>query len=166
MDRTIDHLISLIRDEENVLNDFLECLRRQKEYITKNQIDEFDATVKEEELLIIRIKNMEKGRIELVRTIAIRAGSVEDELNLTRLIELNLEESSDELRLLKRTLADLVEQIKKASRVNQYLIRRSLSFIQKNIDWFIDSSNLNMTYQPDGSQQLKTPGNLLVNKVL
>jgi len=166
MDRTIDHLISLIRDEENVLNDFLECLRRQKEYITMNQIDEFDATVKEEELLITRIKNMEKGRIELVRMIAIRAGSVEDELNLTRLIEMNLEESSDELRLLKRTLADLVEQIKKASRVNQYLIRRSLSFIQKNIDWFIDGSNLNVTYQSDGSQQLRTPGNLLVNKVL
>ena len=82
------------------------------------------------------------------------------------MIELNLEESSDELRLLKRTLADLVEKIKKASRVNQYLIRRSLSFIQKNIDWFIDGSNLNITYQPDGSQKLKTPGNLLVNKVL
>jgi flagellar biosynthesis/type III secretory pathway chaperone len=165
MEQTIDQLISLIKNEESVLKEFLECLNRQQEFITQNQIDEFDSTVKEEELLISRIRDMEKGRIELVRKIARRAGSIEDEINLTRLIELNLEESSDELKSLKRTLAELVERIRKANRINQYLIKRSLSFIQKNIDWFIDGSNLNVTYQHDGSQQLKTPGNLLVNKV-
>ncbi|MCF7809417.1 flagellar protein FlgN [bacterium] len=165
MEQTIDRLILLIKNEETILKNFLECLNRQKEFITQNKIDEFDSTVKEEELLISKIRDLEKGRIELVRQIASRAGSIEDELNLTRLIEMNLEESSDELKILKRTLAELVERIKKANRINQYLIKRSLSFIQKNIDWFIDDSNLNVTYQQDGSQQLKTPGNLLVNKV-
>jgi len=85
---------------------------------------------------------------------------------LTRLIELNMGESSSELKQLKRTLTGLVERIKKANRINQYLIRRSLSFIQKGIDRFIDDNNLNVIYKPDGSQQVKEVGNLLIDKVL
>jgi len=162
----IDQLIELIKKEEDVLDSFLDCLTRQKNYIVENKVEEFDRTVQEEEELIIRIHDIEKGRMEIIKSIANHAGSTEDELTLTRLIELNLGESSDELMSLKRTLATLIERIKKANRVNQYLIKRSLSFIQKNINWFIDDRNLNVVYLPDGSQKVKDIGNLLVDKSL
>ena len=79
---------------------------------------------------------------------------------------MNLGETSDELKNVKRALAGLIERVKRANRVNQYLIKRSLSFIQKNINWFIDDNNLNVIYLPDGSQKLNDLGNLLVDKVL
>jgi len=166
MSELVSDLILVIRQEEEVLEKFLDCLTRQKEYIVANRIAEFDDTVKEEEGLIVRIRDMEGQRMQLVKTLAHTTGAAEDELTLTRLIEINLGEASDELKNLKRTLAGLVGRIKKANRVNQYLIRRSLSFIQKNIDWFIDGGNVNVIYRSDGSRQVKELGNILVNKVL
>ncbi len=166
MKNLLDELIILIRDEEKVLENFLDCLTRQKEFIVQNNVVMFDETVKEEESLISRIKELEEGRIEVVRSIAAGAGSAGDELTLTRLIEMNLGENSDELKSLKRTLAGLVERIKRANRINQYLIKRSLSFIQKNINWFIDDTNLNLIYSPNGQQHMGGTGRLLVDKVL
>ena len=166
MNEAIEKLINLIKEEETVLSTFLDCLNRQKEFIIQNRVDDFDKTVSEEEKLIDHIRELERGRMELVSEIANSAGTGDDELTLTRLIELNMGESSSELKQLKRTLAGLVERIKKANRINQYLIRRSLSFIQKGIDRFIDDNNLNVIYKPDGSQQVKEVGNLLIDKVL
>lgn len=165
MNNLIDQLIIVIRLEEEVLEQFLDCLNRQKEHIIQNQVAEFDRTVKEEEALIGRIREMEETRMRLVKTIARDTGAAEDELTLTRLIEINLGEASEELKALKRTLAGLVERIKRANRVNQYLIRRSLSAIQRNIDWFIDGGGMNTIYLPDGTQRPPEAGNLLVNKV-
>lgn len=167
MKNLLEELIVLIRDEEKVLENFLDCLTRQKEYIVQNNVILFDETVKEEELLISRIKELEEGRINVVKSIAADAGQkAGDELTLTRLIEMNLGENSDELKSLKRTLAGLVERIKRANRINQYLIKRSLSFIQKNINWFIDDTNLNLIYSPNGQQHMGGTGRLLVDKVL
>ncbi len=162
----IDQLIVLIKKEEEILSIFLDCLSRQKEYIIANKIDEFDQTVLEEEKLILAIRDIERGRVEIIKSIANSADAAHDELTLTRLIEMNLGRSSDELRNLKRTLTNLIEKIKKANRINQYLIKRSLSLIQKNINWFIDDNNLNVIYLPDGSRKLNELGNLLIDKVL
>lgn len=166
MKEHIEKLITLIRDEESVLESFLNCLNRQKEFIVQNNVEQFDETVREEEKLISHIRELEEGRINLVRSIAISAGAADDELTLTRLIELNLGENSEELKALKRTLAGLVGRIKRANRVNQYLIKRSLSFIQKNIDWFIDDGNLNVQYASDGHQKMGKAGRLLIDKTM
>ena len=43
-----ERLINLIREEEEVLQDFLDCLTRQKECIVNNNVDNFDMTVQEQ----------------------------------------------------------------------------------------------------------------------
>jgi len=166
MNELIDKLILLVKQEEEVLSNFLDCLSRQKEYIIQNKVDEFDQTVAEEEKLIQTIRDIENGRMQVIKAIASSAGSPADEITLTRLIEMNLGEMSGELKDLKRTLSGLIERIKRANRVNQYLIKRSLGFIQKNINWFIDDNKLNVIYLPDGSQKVNELGNLLVDKAL
>ncbi len=166
MDDRIQNLIDLIREEEEVLSVFLSTLTEQKEFIVQNDIEKFDSTVRREEELILKIKELEEGRMAVVKSIASLAGSKEDELTLTRLIEMNLGEVSDELKALKKTLASLVDKIKRANRVNQYLIKRSLSFIQKNISWFIDDDNLNLIYAPSGLQRVSGGENVLVDRVL
>lgn len=166
MNNLIDQLIIIIRQEEEVLTQFLDCLNEQKECIVQNKVEEFDQTVANEAALIKQIREMEEHRMSLVKSIAQSTGKAEDELTLTRLIEINLGEASDELKNLKRGLSNLVERIKKTNKVNQYLIRRSLSVIRKNIDWFIDGGELNVLYAEDGSRRVKDVGNLLVNRTL
>lgn len=158
-----ERLINLIKDEEDVLESFLDCLTRQKECIVNNQIDQFDETVQEQERLIVRIRELETGRIDVVRSIANFAGS-EDDVTLTRLIEMNLGETSEELKSLKKTLAGLIERVKRANRVNQYLIKRSLSFVERNMDMFIDEGDLSLVYLPNGARRPRKPGRILIDK--
>lgn len=165
MKELVERLIALIRDEEEVLELFLDCLTHQKECIVTNQVEQFDETVQQQERLIARIRELEAGRGEVVGSIARQAGT-EVDLTITRLIEMNLGESSDELKSLKRTLAGLIERIKKANRVNQYLIKRSLSFVQRNIEMFIDEGDLTAIYLPNGSRRPRGASRLLVDKVL
>jgi len=165
MKELVDDLIILIRDEEDVLSRFLDCLNRQKDHIVANQIEQFDLTVMEQETLITRIRALESGRIEVVKSIAKMAGS-EDDLTIARLIEMNLGETSEELRTLKKTLASLIERVKKANRVNQYLIKRSLSFIQRSVDMFIDEGEPMVVYLPNGSRRPRGAARVLVDKVL
>ncbi|MFH0765769.1 MAG: flagellar protein FlgN [Calditrichota bacterium] len=166
MRELVDELIELIRGEEKVLEDFLDCLSRQKESIVRNDLERFDATVQEEESLIERVRNLEEGRMKVVKRIAHTAGGQADDLTLTRLIELNLGENSEELMVLKRTLASLVDRVRRAIKVNQYLLKRSLSYIQKNVDWFIDEDNLNVIYSPRGRERMGDAGRILVDKKL
>lgn len=166
MRELVDELIELIRDEEKVLEDFLNCLSRQKESIVQNNLESFNATVQEEESLIERVRELETGRIKVVQRIAHTAGGQADDLTLTRLIELNLGEDSEELKALKRTLAGLVDRVRRAIKVNQYLLKRSLSYIQKNVDWFIDEDNLNVVYTPRGRERIGEASRILVDKRL
>jgi len=161
----VDNLIILIRDEEDILEQFLNCLTRQKDHIVANQVDLFDETVQEQERLITRIRELEAGRIEVVKSIA-RVAGTEDDLTIARLIELNLGETSEELRSLKKTLAGLIERVKRANRVNQYLIKRSLSFIQRSIDMFIDEGEPTAVYLPNGSRSPRPASRVIVDRVL
>jgi flagellar biosynthesis/type III secretory pathway chaperone len=161
----IIQLVDLIKTEEDVLERFLNCLNEQKESIISNKIDLFDETVQEQERLIRRIRELEASRVEMVGSIA-RVAGTDSDLTITRLIELNLGESSEELKSLKRTLSGLIEKIKKANRVNQYLLKRSLSFIQRNIDIFIDEADTSTVYLPNGSRQQRTASRLIVDKAI
>lgn len=166
MNDLVQQLIKLIRQEEELLEKFLECLNQQKDHIIQNRVENFELSIREEEELINRIRLIEESRITIVKTIARSAGSEEDELTLTRMIEMNLGEDSEELRGLKQTLTGLIERVKKATRVNQYLIKRSLSFIQKNIDWFIDDGVQNTIYNFNGQRKKNDVGNILVDRIL
>ncbi|MBM3328383.1 MAG: flagellar protein FlgN [Calditrichaeota bacterium] len=161
----IDRLIALIREEEHVLEEFLDCLNRQREAIIQNQMDAFDTSVREQESLIGRIRQLEDGRIKVVKEVAAAAGT-EDDITITRLIELNLGESSDDLKSLKTVLSRLVEKVRKANRVNQYLIKRSLSFIERNIDLFIDEGDTAMVYQPNGARRSRGTPHLILDRRL
>lgn len=165
MKESIDKLIGLIKEEESVLSEFLDCLNKQRECIISNRVDEFDITVSKQDELVTRIRQLEDGRVAVVRSIALAAGT-EDDITITRLIEMNLGESSEELRSLKLALSRLVERIKKANRVNQYLIKRSLSFIQRNIDLFIDEGDVSLIYLPNGARRPRNTRHFILDKTL
>lgn len=164
MSRFIEELISLIRQEEEVLTRFLELLRHQKKFLLANQIDAFRDTVAEQEKLVEDIRTLEARRIAKVRELAASTGLREDEITLTHLIEITLGDVSAELKELKKNLGQLVERIRRISKVNELLIKRSLNFIQQSIGWMIDASDITQVYDPSGKTTRQTPSSVMVNK--
>ncbi len=166
MGKFIADLIVLIRHEENVLKAFLNHLNQQKKFLLADQIEQFQETVHRQEELILEIKKLEEQRIAKVKEVASAQGMSEDEITLTHLIEITLGDVSEELKMLKESLSQLVEKIQRANRVNEMLVKRSLNFIQQNIGWMIDASDVSQVYDPKGQSARQKGTNIMVNKVL
>lgn len=166
LNRFIAELVEMIKDEEKVLESFLNHLNQQKRFLLADQIEEFQSTVDRQEELIHEIRRIEEMRVAKVREMATAEGMSEDEITLTHLIEITLGDVSDELKMLKENLSLLVEKIRRANRVNEMLVKRSLNFIQQNIGWMIDASDISQVYDPNGRSARQTGTNVMVNKVL
>lgn len=165
MREVIDQLIEVIREEEKILEEFLASLNHQKECIIQNRVDEFEEAVALQDRLLEEIRQKESKRTQLIKSIAQLTGQTDD-LTLTRLVEMNLGESSEELKKLKSTLAGLIERVKKANRVNQHLLHRSLTFFQRNIDALIDEGEMGLLYLPDGKRKPRGIPHLIVDRKL
>jgi hypothetical protein len=164
MDSLIAELIALIRQEEDVLKRFLDLLQMQKQFLIANQIDLFQSTVSEQESLTQNIRELEAERIAKVKQMADSTGLDENEITLTNLIEITLGDVSTELKELKKSLAHLVERIRRMSRVNELLIKRSMNFIQASIGWMIDASDITQIYDTTGRTKRQTNTSIMVNK--
>ncbi|MCX6639269.1 MAG: flagellar protein FlgN [bacterium] len=164
MEKFIKKLTTLIREEEQILKQFLDLLNLQKEYLMSNQIEQFQGTVSRQEELIDSIKEIEQRRITHVKKYADAESLRENEITLTHLIEVTLGDASEELKALKQSLSSLVEKIRKANRVNEMLIKHSLNFIQKSVGWLIDSTEVARVYDPLGRTARQAGTNVMVNK--
>ena len=164
MDSLIAELIDLIRQEEDVLKRFLDLLQMQKQFLIANQIDLFQSTVSEQENLTQSIRDLEAKRVAKVKQMADFTGLDENEITLTNLIEITLGDVSVELKELKKSLANLVERIRRMSRVNELLIKRSMNFIQASIGWLIDASDITQIYDTNGRTTRQTNTSIMVNK--
>lgn len=164
MNNLIQSLVNLIRQEENMMIDFLAVLDRQKALLLENNLEEFEHTIAEQERILTIIHELEEKRIEVIVDIA-KGLQIEGEvLTLTRLIEMTLGEFDDELKDLKKSLNRLVDRIRKANQVNAHLVHRSLNYIQKSVSWLIDSGDLSVTYSHVGNMNQSTVGAVILNK--
>ncbi|HEB84561.1 MAG TPA: flagellar protein FlgN [Bacteroidetes bacterium] len=164
MDNLIGKLVDVIKREEGLLADFLGLLEQQKTILVKNDTEEFERTVARQEELIHQIKELEEERVRQVRSLARDMDSEESEITLTRLVEMSLGQLSDELKDAKLSMNHLVGRIKRVNQVNQYLIKRSMHTVQRNIDWLIDGAELEVTYEANGRIRGREGRAVLVNK--
>lgn len=162
----ITSLVSVIKREEGLLQDFLDLLESQKQLLVQNKVEEFDQSVLQQEELIKQIKTLEGERIKLVNQIARGMKVEENELTLTRLVEMSLGQVSSELQTAKRSMSQLVERIKRANQVNQYLIKRSLNVSQRSIDLLIDENLRDVVYEQTGKLSGQDRRSMIVNKTL
>ncbi len=166
MESAIKMLVSLIREEEDLLSDFLDLLEEQKQILIRNDIEEFEDTARKQEEMIVKIRHQEEQRMQIVQGIAAETNQEVEDVTLTRLVEMSLGQVSTDLASAKKSVNGLVKRIKRVSEVNQYLIRRSLNTTQKAIDWLIDDAENDIQYDPSGFIKGKETRSLLVNKTL
>jgi flagellar biosynthesis/type III secretory pathway chaperone len=167
MDRDmIAALVDVIKREEGHLQDFLGLLEQQKTLLVENRVEDFENTVAQQEQLIDSIKELESRRIDLVGQLADGMEVNEDEVTLTRLVEMSLGQVSTELKDAKKSMTQLVDRIRRANQVNQYLIKRSLNRTQRSIDFLIDEGLRDVIYEQDGKISGQDRRSLMINKTL
>ncbi len=165
-DDLVKNLVEAIKQEEALLKQFAELLEEQKRVLVRNDVEAFEDTVNRQEALIEEIKTLENQRIEQVKFLAKGLGEPVSDITMTRLVELSLGQVSDELAQAKESMNQLVNRIQRVSRVNQYLVKRSMNVAQRSIDWLIDGGEKEVTYLSNGQLNKKKIRPVLVNRTM
>ncbi len=165
-DDLIRNLINAIKQEEDLLSQFAELLEEQKKVLVRNDVEGFEETVERQEALIVQIRQLEEARVEQVKQLAHGLGEPVSDITMTRLVELSLGQVSDELAEAKKNMSTLVNRIQRVSRVNQYLVKRSLNVAQRSIDWLIDGGESEVTYLSNGKLKDKKLRPVLINRTM
>lgn len=129
MEAKILKLIELIGEEVVIFEKFLQYLNRQQEALVANDLEALQAVTLQQEELAQHTSAVEKRRRELVEELSVDLNRHRDDINLSELARLVSEPHGSEIRALQQTLLNLHEQISAIKTRNDFLIRKSMEYL-------------------------------------
>ncbi|NOX18804.1 MAG: flagellar protein FlgN [Chlorobi bacterium] len=139
-----EQLAGILKDEKNLLSSILKTAEKKQTALVSNNRDALDATIKEEEKYLPRLRELEILRIKAIQTIYLSTGKKTDDYTIgTLLAEFDENLSDDEKNNLaskQKAIRDLINTVTKLNDQNLYLINHSRRFINETINAIINSS--------------------------
>ena len=154
MEQKILQLIELIGEEVVIFEKFVELLNRQQEALVANDMELLAAVTQEQEQLALKTSQAEKRRTELVRTLSHELNRDSNDINLTELTKLVAEPELNQLRTLQATLTSLHSQISTIKSRNDFLIRKSMEYINNTLTYLCAAGEKEATYGADKNKRL------------
>ncbi len=160
MEAKIIRLIKLIGEEVLIFETFLQYLNRQQEALVSNNLEALQTVTRDQELLAQRTSEVEQERRALVDEISVALQRDRQDLTLSELTKLVSEPESNQIHMLQNTLLGLHEQIATIKSRNDFLIRKSMEYINTTMSQLgVGDQPQKSTYTPDStktSASLKT----------
>lgn len=165
MEAKIIRLISLIGEEVLIFETFLQYLNRQQEALVTNDLEALQVVTRDQEILSQRTTRVEQERKALVAEISIGLERNQDDLTLTELTKLVSEPESNQIHALQNTLLNLHEQISTIKSRNDFLIRKSMEYINTTMSQLgLADQNDKRTYSADVVKSNPTQKSALVDR--
>ncbi len=143
-------LIEVIGAEVGIFERFLQTLQRQQDALVDNNLDLLNETTAELEVLTSETKKAESRRQKLVAQVTQDLELSPEDINLSQLAALANVSQASELSRLQQTLLDLHEQIQESKNRNEFLIKKSMEYLDATISQ-LSGEEQGSTYQPDAT---------------
>lgn len=140
-------LVKLIGAEVALFEQFLQTLNRQQEALVANNLDLLQESTRGLEDLTLETKKAEAQRQELVASLSVDLNINQDDINLSRLARLVSEPESNELSRLQDTLLDLHRQIMETKSRNEFLIKKSMEYLDTTLSYITGSAGEKAIYR-------------------
>ena len=165
MEAKIIRLIKLIGEEVLIFETFLQYLNRQQEALVNNNLEALQTVTRDQEQLAQRTTQVEQERRNLVAEISFDLQRDHHDLTLTELTKLVSEPESNQIHALQTTLLGLHEQISTLKSRNDFLIRKSMEYINTTMSQMGLSDKVDKkTYRPESTTAKATAKNALVDR--
>jgi hypothetical protein len=161
LEQKILQLIKLIGEEVVIFETFVELLNRQQEALVANDMELLASVTEEQERLALTTSQAEKRRAELVQTLSQELNREPNDINLTELAKLAAEPELNQLRTLQATLTGLHSQISTIKSRNDFLIRKSMEYINNTLTYLSAAGEKETTYSTDKNKRVNN-GHLAV----
>ncbi len=165
MEQKILQLIKLIGEEVVIFHTFLDYLNQQQEALVANDIEALEQVTAQQEELAQKTTDIEQQRRNLVADISVDLNRNQDDLNLTELMKLVNAQQSEELHALQETLLNLHTQISEQKTQNDFLIRKSMEYLNSAmVQLGLSPSSQSQGYSPEPKLPRKTRSTALVDR--
>lgn len=132
----IKNLTDILSEEYDCYRKLLELSNQKTEIVVQNKVDDLKPITNNEQRLATNLLKLEKTREELVNDIAIVLNIDKKQLNMTSLIELlkTAEDDQNRLKELKKSINDILVQLKEKNDQNKMLIEQSIEYIDFTVN--------------------------------
>ncbi len=142
----IKELIDTLEEQTNIYQSLLEIASKKKVSIIENNIDELQAFVKEENVLVGRNQRLEKKRIEFFKDISMVLGKNQN-ISLKDIIEnIKGQDGEKELIELREKMLDVLPKLKSINDQNQELLKMSIDYVDFSINLIRGAGGASPTY--------------------
>ncbi|MBB6216410.1 flagellar biosynthesis/type III secretory pathway chaperone [Anaerosolibacter carboniphilus] len=165
MSKSIEQLITVLKEECNLYKDYLDLAREKKTAVIKGEIKELDHITKREQNMIVNMGKVDQIRTAIIGNILLEKNiaSVETISELADLIE---EPARATILKLKDNLAALLEETKNLNHINSELLQQALEYVDYNINLLTSAQPQSSTYGNKADEKdLKARANIFDAKI-
>jgi hypothetical protein len=156
LESLLSKLTSIVDREVKQFELFLRLLTEQQDYLVGNDVENLNRAVREQEQAILTLKELESSRIRIVKELSRQTDDDPDSLTLSRIAHKFAVPQAEKLERMQKKLIDLHEKVTAARSRNEFLIKRSMEFIDGTVK-LLASHGINMpTYSKSESNHQAT----------
>jgi flagellar biosynthesis/type III secretory pathway chaperone len=131
---TFLELVLLLEKQVRLHASLYELALKKTKALKKHDVDALTALMNDEQKHVLAIKQLEDNRLRITQHLLKDISFSEQELTITRCIEVANEPERSKLVQLYEQLVELIAKLKQANDLNQQLTEQSLQFIYLTLD--------------------------------
>jgi hypothetical protein len=157
LEQQVLSLIKLIHKEVDSLENFLKLLTEEQECLVNNHFDRLEESISKQEQALILAKQLEKERMKITSWLFEEFKVDTKKGSLTKLVQLVDSSHSSKLEELQKTLVDLHRKVEIQRERNEELIKDSMSYIDRSIEFLTEPSVIPYLKYPSHNQAKAKP---------
>ncbi|WP_308636647.1 flagellar protein FlgN [Paenibacillus silvisoli] len=146
---TVDLIITTLEQQADAYRQLLELAKEKTPYLVHNQVEQLNVVLQKERKLLKTTEELEQLRMKLSGNYFASIGMLRYKGGKISELIRTVTSSQDKKRLidLHAELIASLDELQRASQLNQQLIEQSLKFIDYSIDLMVEDPSEGMTYQ-------------------
>jgi flagellar biosynthesis/type III secretory pathway chaperone len=146
---TIQPILELMEQLAEIHRELIELAKEKTPVLVRNDVERLNAIIRKESKLVQRVAELDRERVQRTGEYLISRGySPDPRVTISDLIKIIFKtEEKKALMEARRTLLDILAELKKLNELNQNLIEQSLAFINFSIDLLVDDPNQDLFYK-------------------
>ncbi len=166
MDALLPELITILNKEIELHKQLLSLLQKDKHYLIDLSTEKIFENIKKKETCTLKIKMLEETRSSLIDRLSRHCAIPSQEITLSKIVSLAKEPYRSDLAASRSTLTALIKSIKEINQVNHFIVKDSLYYFERSLDFLNNASAASPTYVHSG--KIKDPtrfGSLLAKEM-
>jgi flagellar biosynthesis/type III secretory pathway chaperone len=133
LESLLNKLTDIVSREVVQFELFLKLLTEQQDYLVGNDVENINRVVKEQEQAILTLKDLEASRIRVVQEISRRTDSDPASMTLSKIAKKFAVPQAEKLARMQQKLLDLHEKVSDTKSRNEFLIKKSMEYIDGTV---------------------------------